>query len=171
MMNKTETSMSNMSLHGGFCIAVALLLHTATAQADEQQALNGPFWGTLSESQRDLFMMGLLQGRDVGRWDVRFKLVAEADKRPPSGVSDDVMDDWARNFVRRDRQEDITDGIPRAQIVSGVTKIYSDLQNEGIAVVRLIDVAVESIRGASKEQIDQHLTDLRGHVMPLDSGR
>jgi len=115
--------------------------------------------------------MGLLQGRDVGRWDVRFKLVAEADKRPPSGVSDNEMDDWARSFVRSNRQEDKTDDVPRAQIVSGVTKIYSDPQNQGIAVVRLIDVAVESIRGASKEQIEQRLTDLRSYVMPHDSGR
>ena len=134
------------------------------SHAGEQPNLSGTFWKKMSQSQRDLFVMGLLEGINYGHWDVRLAVVQEAKDHPPKGVESKLMESWATVFSAKDYLNKKASNVTAAQVVSGITKLYADYRNQQIPIVPLVDVVTESIKGASNDEIEKRLLELRKEV-------
>lgn len=145
-------------------IFVVLTMFVGVAHAGEQPDLNGTFWKKMSQSQRDLFVMGMFEGRNFGHWDVRLALMQEAKDYPPKGVESKLMESWATDFSAKDYLSKKATNVTAAQVVSGITKMYADYRNQQIPIVSLVDVVTESIKGASNNEIEKRLLELRQEV-------
>ncbi len=152
-----------MTLSRVFAVFV-LAMFIGVAHAGEQPNFNGIFWKQMSQSQRDLFVMGLLEGMSYGHWNVRLALMQEATDHPPKGVESNLMKNWATEFSAKDYLNKKASNITAAQVVSGISKLYADYRNQQIPVVSLIDVVTESIKGASNNEIEKHLLEMRKEV-------
>jgi len=142
-----------------------LMMFVGMAHAGEQpEELSGAFWKKMSESQRSLFVMGLFEGINYGRWHVRLSLVQEAKDHPPKGVESRLMGGWATDFAAKDYLNMKANNVTVAQAVSGITKMYADYRNQQIPIVSLVDVVTESIKGASNDEIEKRLLELRKEV-------
>ena len=133
-------------------------------QAREQPDLNGTFWQKMSQSQRDLFVFGILEGINYGHWDVRLAQVKEAEDHSPKGVESKLMESWATDFSAKDYLNNKATNVTAAQVVSGITKMDADYRNHQIPFVSLVDVVAESIIGASNEETEKRLLDMRKEV-------
>ncbi len=143
---------------------VVLTMLIGVTHAREQPELKGTFWQKMSQSQRDLFVIGILEGINYGRWDVRLTLVKEAENHPPKGVESKLMKSWATDFSAKDYLNHKATNVTAAQVVSGITKMYADYRNQQIPIVSLVDVVAESIKGASNEETEKRLLDMRKEV-------
>ena len=143
---------------------VLLTMFIDVTQAREQPDLNGTFWQKMSQSQRDLFVIGILEGINYGHWDVRLALVKEAEDHPPKGVESKLMESWATDFSAKDYLNNKATNVTAAQVVSGITKMYADYRNQQISIVSLVDVVAESIKGVSNEETEKRLLDMRKEV-------
>lgn len=153
-----------MTVSKVLAIFAMLTMFVGVTHAGEQPDLNGTFWKKMSRSQRDLYVIGMLEGINYGHWDVRLALVQEAQDHPPNGVESKLMESWATNFSAKDYLRKKTTNVTAAQVVSGITKMYADYRNQQIPIVSLIDVVKESIKGASIEEIEKNLLELRQQV-------
>lgn len=145
-------------------IIFVLAMFAGKTHAGEQPVFNGTSWKQMSQSQRDLFVMGLSEGLNYGHWDVRLALVQEAKDHPPKGVESKLMESWATDFSAKDYLNKNVNNVTAAQVVSGITKMYTDYRNQQISVVSLIDIVTESIRGTSDNEIEKRLQELRKEV-------
>lgn len=120
----------------------------------------------LPDSGKVVFIVGAFEGMSWGRWAVRMELLQGASDRPPSGVPKKVMEQWAIGFTAKNLVD--TDAkfnrITVAQIVAGINKIYADYRNQQIPVVSLMEVVAASIKGASNQEIEKRLLELRQEV-------
>ena len=108
--------------------------------------------------------MGVIEGMNFGRWDTRIAIALEAKNHPPKGVTSKVMENWAIKFGGKDVLKKKAPGITATQIISGITKIYADYRNQQIPIVSLVDVVIESIKGASKEEVENRLMEMRKEI-------
>lgn len=145
-------------------IFVLLTMFVGVAHSQKQPDFNGTFWKKMSQSQRDLFVMGMFEGRNYGHWDTRLALMQEAKASPPKGVESKLMESWATDFSAKDYLKNIATNVTAAQVVTGITKLYSDYRNQQISIVSLVDVVTESIKGASNDEIEKRLLELRQEV-------
>ena len=143
---------------------VGFLLSFNLALAGEQPSLNGNFWKKMSQSQRDILVIGLLEGINYGHWDTRLTLMQEAKDRPPKGVDNTLIENWARTVAAKDYLNEKATDVTAAQVVSGITKMYVDYRNQQIPIVSLTDVVTESIKGASNDNTEKRLLELRQEV-------
>ena len=145
-------------------IFVLLTMFVGVAHSQKQPDLNGIFWKKMSQSQRDLFVIGMLQGIGYGHWDTRLALMQEAKAFPPKGVESKLMESWAATFSAKDYLKNKATNVTAAQVVTGITKMYADYRNQQIPIVALVDVVTESIKGASNDEIEKRLLEMRQEV-------
>lgn len=153
-----------MRFHRSLIIVVTALIFVGAVRAGEQPDLSGTFWKKMSQSQRDLYVMGVLEGMNFGHWDVRLDLMQEAKDHPPKGVTSAVMESWATEFAAKNLLNKRASNVTAAQVISGITKMYTDYRNQQIPIVSIVDVVTESIKGASKEEVENRLTEMRKDV-------
>ena len=135
-----------------------------TAVAGQQPGFSGVFWKKTSKSQRNLYVMGMLEGMNFERFDVELALFEEAKKHPPIGATSKIMEKWVINFAAENRLKKRGNNITAAQIISGITTMYDDYRNQQIPIACLIDVVMKSIKGASKEEIENLLGEIRRNL-------
>ncbi len=135
-----------------------------TAGAGQQPDFSGTFWEKISKPQRTLYVMGVLEGMDFERLDIELALFEKAKKHPPVGATSKTMEKWVINFAADNRLKKRGDNITVAQIISGITTMYDDYRNQQIPIVCLIDVVIKSIKGASKEEIENLLGEMRRNL-------
>ena len=153
-----------MTFSKALTVFVVLAMFVGVTHAGEQPDLNGTFWKKMSQSQRDVFVMGMFEGRNYGHWDTRLALMQEAKDFPPKGVESKLMESWATNFSARDYLKNKVTNVTAAQVVSGITKMYADYRNQQIPIASLVDVVTENIKGASNDDIEKRLLELRQEV-------
>lgn len=135
------------------------------ATAIERPSLDGKFWENISKPERAIYVLGVLEGINYGHWDVWIDLAQEAKDHPPKGVSHDVMEKWAidfggKNFNNKKTPSSMTPN----QVASGITQMYMDYRNQQIPIVSIVDVVIQSIKGSSKEEIENRLIEMRKDV-------
>jgi hypothetical protein len=132
------------------------------AIAIERPSTDGNFWKKMPKPERVIYVLGILEGINYGHWDVWIDLVQEAKDYPPKGVSHDVMEKWAIDFSGKSLNNEITPpSMTPNQVVSGITQMYMDYRNQQIPIVSIVDVVIQSIKGSSKEEIENRLIEMR----------
>lgn len=145
-------------------VIIIILMFANTVYASEQPNFSGRFWGKMSASQRNIYVMGVFEGINYGNWEVWLDLAQEAKDNPPKAVTNEVMEKWSTEFAAKSLNKKRADNVTAAQVVSGITQMYMDYRNQQIPVVSIVDVVIQSIKGSSKEEIESRLIEMRKEV-------
>lgn len=140
-------------------------MFTSPVCAIERPNLDGKFWEKMSNSQRTIYVMGVLEGVNYGKWEVWLDLAQEAKDNPPKGVTNNVMEKWATEFAGKSLNKKRASKITANQVVSGITQMYMDYRNQKIPIVSIVDVVIQSIKGSSKKEVEDQLIKMRKEVI------
>ena len=146
-------------------IVITILIFTSPVYAIEQPNLAGKFWKNISKPQRTIYVMGVLEGVNYGYWEVWLDLAKEAKDNPPKGIPIDAMEKWATEFAAKSLNKKRTAKVTANQVASGITQMYMDYRNQHIPIVSIVDVVIQSIKGSSKEEVENRLIKMRKEVI------
>lgn len=147
-----------------FVVCAVLLVVAPSAFADSI-ARNGVWWGTLTKTQKVIFIAGFFDGQTyaekifdgadliyqadpkTGRWDPqRARILVGSEKLALKMLDHDFGN------------------IPAERLAAGLDQIYADYRNTRILISDALTAVVRSIDGESSDAIDQLLEAKRKEI-------